>query len=373
MSERKVRARVVCGVENTFLLGPLGRVYASGYNGSKQLGLGSSTSQRKSFTKLSVSNVVDLAAGYSHTIALDSSGKVYGFGKNTAGQLGNVSEESGVIADLPPIHFISTGNSYSIAVDHLGQAWGLGTNGHGELGLKDLQKTMLVPMKISNLICKQVVTGIDHTIVLDVHHNVWLFGRNLFGQLGFGDTKDRREPILNTQFRDIQAVFSTHGEFTIAIDTSGTIWACGNSRFGQLEQESDVISIPTALHLPERATFVTGGVGHIIALDDQKQLWGIGRNQSGELGIGTKASKVSKFTHVADIPPISSVSAGGHFTVAIDCLSGIWVFGKSTSGALGLEDPPAEVRLPTLLPTTLNLTPNQPSNIRMSSPDMMMM
>ena len=80
---------VSCGSAHTIVATLHGEMYACGCNTSGQLGLGD-LEDRAHFTRshLSDCNVISVAAGDSHTLAVTKHGALYSFGNNCEGQLG---------------------------------------------------------------------------------------------------------------------------------------------------------------------------------------------------------------------------------------------------------------------------------------------
>ncbi len=111
---------------------PWSSVWVFGDNGSSQLG-DNSTTDRKVPTRVpGLSNVVAVAAGSLHPMALTSSGTVYTFGENTCGQIGNAAAPTDRKKPfaLTSVQAIAAGGLFSMAVLANGDAhaWGKNTN-----------------------------------------------------------------------------------------------------------------------------------------------------------------------------------------------------------------------------------------------------
>ncbi|XP_023821965.1 RCC1 and BTB domain-containing protein 1 isoform X1 [Oryzias latipes] len=86
----KLAVDITCGQTSSMALVNSGEVYAWGYNGNGQLGIGNngnqpSPSRLAAFQGLCVQRIV---AGYGHCLALTDEGALYAWGANTFGQLG---------------------------------------------------------------------------------------------------------------------------------------------------------------------------------------------------------------------------------------------------------------------------------------------
>jgi hypothetical protein len=72
----------------------------------------------------------------------------------------------------------------------------------------------------------QLAGGWYHSLALKADGSVWATGRNLYGQLGTGDTTDR---ITWTKVLDnVQTLAGgTHHSHSLALKKNGTLWATG--------------------------------------------------------------------------------------------------------------------------------------------------
>jgi alpha-tubulin suppressor-like RCC1 family protein len=86
----------------------------------------------------------------------------------------------------------------------------LGTNIFVQLGVNDNGE---IPMRILNLRAKEISTGSEHTVMIDLDDNVWSFGNNYAGQLNLDKHNSRNKPtqILNIKAHQV----STGRRYTI--------------------------------------------------------------------------------------------------------------------------------------------------------------
>ncbi|KAM8974940.1 RCC1 and BTB domain-containing protein 2 [Pelodytes ibericus] len=96
--QNKIVIGIACGQMSSMAVVDNGEVYAWGYNGNGQLGLGSSGNQPTPcrIAALQGIRVEQVVCGYAHTLALTDEGGMYGWGANSYGQLGtgNKSNQS---------------------------------------------------------------------------------------------------------------------------------------------------------------------------------------------------------------------------------------------------------------------------------------
>lgn len=107
-----------------------GTVFAWGDNGSGQLGQGTSDSLRHGSAVVvpGLSNIVQVAAGWSHAVALDAAGALWGWGLNDRGQLGaapNPARSPVRISGLPPLKGVAASGTITVALGLDGSLWQL--------------------------------------------------------------------------------------------------------------------------------------------------------------------------------------------------------------------------------------------------------
>lgn len=109
---------VSCGQTSSFAVAESGEVYAWGYNGVGQLGIGNTVNQPVPVRVTGVlQNVVikKIVSGYSHTLALSDFGKMYSWGGNSYGQLGSGDKSNSA---LPALINSDIGRVVDIAASH---------------------------------------------------------------------------------------------------------------------------------------------------------------------------------------------------------------------------------------------------------------
>ena len=126
---------IACGQTSSMALSSQGDIYAWGYNGNGQLGIGNTTNQPTPRISLLTGQVVivKIVCGYAHALALTDAGEIYVWGANSYGQLGTstkcntltpvkIAEEFGRFVDIAACHY----NHISAAVNHTGKVymWG---------------------------------------------------------------------------------------------------------------------------------------------------------------------------------------------------------------------------------------------------------
>ena len=168
-----------------------------------------------------------IAAGLTHSLAIESDGVLWTWGYNYYGQLGtgdtvdrwlptSVSGLSNVVA-------AAGGGYHSLAVEADGSVWAWGDNTWGQLG-NGTQTQRDWPVQVSqvsgftNLVA--VAGGWDHSVALKSDGTVWAWGWNSSGQLGDGSTTNRFTPVQVSGLNGVVAI-SAGAEFTVALKSDG--------------------------------------------------------------------------------------------------------------------------------------------------------
>ncbi len=132
-------ASVAVGGHHAIALTRDGMIWTWGENKVSQLGDGTNTTSHRPVRVAGVDNVVAIAAGYLHTVALRRDGTVWTWGWNDSGQLGeplSLTDRNtpGLVAGLTDVVAIAAGTTHSLAVKRDGTIWAWGSNRSGQLG-----------------------------------------------------------------------------------------------------------------------------------------------------------------------------------------------------------------------------------------------
>lgn len=227
-------ASVAVAEFHTFILKTDGSLWACGQN--KDGVLGDGTTEKRTTPVKVLEGVKSVFAGYYHTMALKTDGSLWAWGQNKYGQLGDGTTER----KLTPVKVMEGGvASVAASYEHTmilkkdGTLWACGDNYHGQLGdgTKSSRKT---PIQVMSGV-KQVSSTWLHTMILKTDGSLWACGYNQYGQLGNGTTTSFGTPT-STPVKVMDGVASVAAAtyHTIMLKTDGSLWACGDNRFGQL-------------------------------------------------------------------------------------------------------------------------------------------
>ena len=283
-----------------------------------------------------------MASGCQHTITL-SDGTVHSFGRNDDGQLGlghfyDVELLPTPIPNLPKINMISCGWNFTVCVDDEGFIWSFGANNYGQLGTGN-KRNFNVPQKLQNIPpVVSVSCGYEHTLMITNDENLWSWGRNEFGQLCLENQTGSLIP-QKTSFSNISNI-STGCYHSLFQNNNGEIFACGNNQHGDcgLGHFNDPQITPSLItNTPSNIVQFVCGAHHSLFLDSEGNVFSVGDNECGELGLGHNTNQ-NVLNKIPNIPPIKIISCAIASSFLIDLEGNVWSFGFNDFGQLGHGD-----------------------------------
>ena len=283
------------------------------------------------------------ASGTFHTITLSDEGIVHSFGHNTYGQSG-LGHEDGVlvpsaISNLPKIKQVACGQYFTVCADYEGYIWSFGRNEFGQLGIgRKKTKTLLVPTKIQDIPpVRSVACGSYHTLMITNDSNLWSCGKNDFGQLCLKN-QENQTAFQQTAFSDISKV-SLGSNHSLFQNYKGEIYSCGRNMDGELGlgHFNHPHITPTLIpNLPSNIVQFVCGYQHNLFLDSDGNVFSVGCNARGQLGLGYQVN-LNELERIQNIPPIQSISCS-YSSYLIDFEGNVWSFGENDKGQLGHGD-----------------------------------
>ncbi len=199
-----------------------GSVYVAGPNGKGQL-----------------DRVVAVAAGTHHTLAIRDDGTLWTWGNNAFGQLGNGqwgldAHSAAPVQVLGPngegaltdVVAVAAGWDHSVALRKDGTVWAWGSACHGQLGDgADPNRWSTHPVQVpaaegngSLDHIRAVACGAFHTIALRDDGTVWSWGGNWEGQLGNRTVSGRRHEHRHMRGIRLAWMPPSKGRWTIALE-----------------------------------------------------------------------------------------------------------------------------------------------------------
>ena len=182
--------QVSAGTLHSLLLDSEGRVYAFGTNASGKTGLNGGSGNTISPTEIAFGDIVgkpiiQVSAGTTHSLFLDSTGKVYSTGNTFPGQYTAVPTEI-ALGDIVGRNIIqvSAGNNYSLFLDSTGRAYSCG---YTSLTISQVPSEIVTGDIVGRTII-QVAAGYDHQLFLDSTGRAYSCGNNIVGKTGLNTT-----------------------------------------------------------------------------------------------------------------------------------------------------------------------------------------
>ncbi len=338
-----------CGVE-----AGTGKAWCWGYNGSGQLGDGT-TAGTPTTAPVAVTGgrtFTTLAAGDSHTCGVEAvTGKAWCWGSNYYGQLGDgtTANRGAPVAVEGGRAFASlaAGGSHTCGVEAVtGKAWCWGRNGYGQLGYGGAtgwDQIRSAPVEVSGgKAFASLVAGDSHTCGVEVvTGKAWCWGWNYYGQLGDGTTANRGAPVAvegGRAFASLAAGGSHAESHACGVEAgTGKAWCWGWNRYGQLGSGTvDRATVPVVATGGRTFASLAAGDEHTCGVEaGTGNAWCWGSNENGRLGDGTTTDRGAPVA-VEGGRAFASVAAGWGHTCALEAGTGkAWCWGYNGSGQLG--------------------------------------
>ena len=372
-------------------VGSDGNAYAWGSNMYSQLGNGTTTDQampvqvKKPAGAPANFTYVQISAGASHSLAIGSDGYVYAWGNNNHGQLGNNTKSNSSIPvrvygasnsgeGLKAIQVCAgMWNSMALGIDGTVFTWGSQARGYDTTSgttpqtIPTTVKDSSDPSGVFHAV--QISTSWSFNLAIGQDGYVYVWGYNTNGQFG-NNTSDgiHTTTVHSTPSRIPNPAYpqdtsrgwkalqvSAGGWHALVIDEENKIWAWGFNRNGQIGNGSS--SDYNANPLPKqvrinpndsstvlKATQVSAGIYHSMAIDTNGSVWAWGQNDNGQVGDGTTNDRLSPVKVFDSAQSTSSagpwlkavqLNAGYKHSLAIDPRGDARAWGNNFSGQLG--------------------------------------
>ena len=310
-----------------------------------------------------------LACGDAHTLYLTGDGLVWSWGKNVSGRLGigtsgGVSETptnvhgAGDIGYLSNVVAVAAGSAHSMALKNDGTVWTWGEGSSGCLG-DNGTADQTTPVQVhgtndvghlSNIVA--IAAGEAHSIALSVDGAVYAWGENSSGQLGDGTTTDRLTPVqvLGTNgvgYLTAIITIAAGDEHNLAAGLEGTVYTWGNNVDGRLGDNTTTDrTTPVQVHGTNDVGYlneivaIAAGAGHSLALSYAGELYSWGDNKNGQLGDNTSTDRhtpvqVHGTNDVGYLLDALVISAGDNYSVAVKYDRTAFAWGINNNGQLG--------------------------------------
>ncbi len=373
---------VAAGLHHTLAIDTAGQLWAWGDNTYGQCGnsfsvlLGNAPLQVTGLTGSgSLTGATAVSAGDYYSLALMGDTTVCAWGDNSYGQLGNnthtmttqpapvLIQASGGTTSLSGMVAIAAGSHHALALKNDGTVWAWGDNTYGKLG-DGTNTTRALPVQVIGSGGTGVLSGVvaiaagaNHSVALKGDGSVWAWGYSVQGANGNVNLTPTQVPGVNGNgsLANIVAIAAGPGGYhTLALGSSGTVFAWGQNNHGQIGNDTEVspsypvqvagIGAPVGTGSnPSAASLgILGGVVRIAAGQNHSVAelsngsvcaWGAG--QSGQLGNNTLGNTANDGDYPMTVVStggtgamggVVSISAGGDHSVSVVAYQGVPIF-----------------------------------------------
>jgi alpha-tubulin suppressor-like RCC1 family protein len=199
----------------------------------------------------------------------------------------------------------------------------------------DLVVSALIVRKLWFNKIKAVSCGDKHTAFITIDDELYTFGNNEFGQLGYHSFDSILTPNkVNIDFK-IKSV-SCGSNHTAFITTNDELYSFGNNSSEQLCFKTHVQSIykPTRVNIDFKIKSVSCGGNHTAFITNNHELYSFGNNSFGQLGL-VKNSGINNISNKVDLKSVYIVSCGYNHTACITTNHNLYTFGDNKYKQLG--------------------------------------
>lgn len=208
-SEIQIPVIIACGAFHNVALTVMGDIYIWGGNNGGRLGLGDAIN-RNTPQKFYLSNIKSVSCGHAHTVILTKTNEIYIWGHNMLPAKVSLREVSNSI-----VKSIVCGEDRTIILTSDNKI-------HCHEGIEKLS--------LDNI--KSISCGMHHITAITIFDEIYIWGRNYFGQLGLGNNGIHRLPTKLMLKNVDTIVCGTYNTF--AITNLNDVYVWGMNDCGQL-------------------------------------------------------------------------------------------------------------------------------------------
>ncbi|XP_048365977.1 E3 ISG15--protein ligase HERC5-like isoform X2 [Sphaerodactylus townsendi] len=234
----------------------------------------------------------------SHLLILSSEGKL----SEHSVDFQNVKSQPRLLKELGDKQMvqIACGDHHSMALSKGGQLFSWGQNDYGQLGLGGEMTSSREPQRVQALDgipLAHIAAGGSHSLAVSLSGSVYSWGKNAFGQLGLGHTEDKYFPTYVNALEHKKTVFiSCGGEHTAILTKDGLVCTFGAGCYGQLGHNStcnEVFPRFVAELFSVRVSEVACGRWHtLVYVEDLWKVYAFGSGSQGQLGSGRTCNQL---------------------------------------------------------------------------------
>lgn len=215
-----------------------------------------------------------------------------------------------------------------------------------------------------------ISVGDTFMVVQTASGEIWGWGNNYYGVLGNAFSEQNGPNITNPVQIELPGAvksiaISAGADHVLAIGSDGNVYAWGNNAYGQLgfDNGSTIVNSPTLVEALKNKNVIAVSAGHgfSLALTDGGQVYSFGTNDFGQLGytLAENSTNSAAPAPIADLSTafITRISAGYRSAIAIDVNGKAYLWGSTKNCVLGTEDGVPPTKAPEVLPDAKTTLP----------------
>jgi alpha-tubulin suppressor-like RCC1 family protein len=306
-----------------------------------------------------------LYAGGGHSALVTNNGTCYLWGCNELSQLGSwdaqvvidncifpITQKVFSLKDLK-VDVVALGHDHSLVIEkNTGWVYAFGNNRRQQCGQcngKSVIDSPAIPEILAGVRCIDVAAGVFHSAVITEKGELITFGCPKIS-LSLNQNSSRWQPQDGSRLVKV----CCGKRHTVALDEFGRIWTFGENIHGQLGRQTADQSVSLIPELIEHPLLRGKGCGcfhidcgwsHNVALvkcnrTEQTDAYVWGRNDRGQLGLGTMESPVVQprlLQKLSQRSTLEQVFCGSESSLAVDVDGVLWSSGWNEHGNLGLN------------------------------------
>jgi len=330
-----------------------GSIDLTGWSTGKGGGDTREVTLKNAFTVTSGSGKSAGAAGLSDTGLQKSGaalveGNVWVWGQRSSGLQGNGVEwvdEDAAPAKVESLHNIlqlAGGAGHLIALDENGDVYGWGQNRYGETGC--LGDYVATPCKVMTD-AVQLAAETHSSMALDKHGQVWTWGVATGSQFNGNEGQNGSVPEVTPLQGEKTRLIGRSDAGAFAISDEGHVWVWGSNEAGALGLEAVRGEGQQLIRTPVRATFlepyaediayIGGGTDWSEALLTDGRVIGWGRHAA--LGVGTTDTNVSRPEPVVIMENVARLFVRSSGSMALTQEGTVYTWGELGDAAFPVE------------------------------------
>jgi alpha-tubulin suppressor-like RCC1 family protein len=323
------------------------------------------------FTNNTTDKYIQISGDFGFSYAIREDGALFAAGRNALGELSGLAPlGTGILTTHTQVgtdtdwKMVSCGTNFAAAIKEDGTLWASGANNFYQLGLND---------QVDRNGLTQVGTDTDWIFVeskgnksfaIKENGTLWGFGYADWGTFGNGTFASQFLQVptqigIDTDWKEVRTTVN----LTLALKQNGVLYAAGSNPGNVPGNILTWAWINNVSVLPRQDFTVVPNIGTVanlgrfddaslLIVQENGQMYGIGYNGNGQLGIGNYTTDIANFTRVGTDSDWIKASIGNITSMAIKQDGRL--FGTGNSNYLGLMTG-TSLNVMTELPTNNNV------------------